>query len=115
MHELAICQAIMDQVEHLAKEHRAHRIRSVALKIGPSSDIEPYLLELAFPLVSAGTVAEGSKLMIIRPEIRIRCHQCSAVSTATLLKLACPECGNWQTELLNGDELTLASIEMVRV
>jgi hydrogenase nickel incorporation protein HypA/HybF len=114
MHELAICQAIMNQVETLAKEHHANRIRSVSVRIGPLSGIEPQLLELAFPLVSAGTVAEGSQLIILHPEIRIRCPTCNTVSVATPLRLACPACSQWRTELLSGDEMLLASVEMSR-
>ena len=48
MHELSICQALLDQVENVARDHGARRVSRVALRIGALSGIEPELLEHAF-------------------------------------------------------------------
>ncbi len=41
MHEMSICQALMDQVERIAKEQGASRVDSIVLSIGPLSGVEP--------------------------------------------------------------------------
>ena len=59
MHELAICQALVSQLEDIAGQQTAW-VRKVRVGIGPLSGIEPRLLESAYPLACAGTRAECS-------------------------------------------------------
>ena len=87
MHEMAICQALLEQVEGMARRHSA-RVTTVHLAIGPLSGVEPSLLERAYPLVCAGTVAEGSELAIETAAVRVRCRGCGAESTASAQRLA---------------------------
>jgi hydrogenase nickel incorporation protein HypA/HybF len=111
MHELAICQALIVQIEDIAGK-RAARVRQVYLGIGPLAGVEPRLLVDAYPLVCAGTVAEGSQLEIEETDIRVRCRVCGAETMATPNRLICGACGDWHTDLLAGDELLLLRIEL---
>jgi hydrogenase nickel incorporation protein HypA/HybF len=111
MHELAICQALLAQVEEIARKHAA-RVMRVRLSIGPLSGVEPGLLERAYPLACAGTVAEGSELAIEAAPVRVRCRDCGAESVAQLNRLLCGECGGWCTDLVSGDELLLLRVEL---
>lgn len=104
MHELSLCQALLDQVAQLACEHHARRVVSITLRIGPPSDVEPALLESVYPLASAGTVAADAVLMIDRPAVRLRCRSCRAESEADGSSLVCGACGQWRIEVLCGDE-----------
>ena len=111
MHELAICQALVSQLENIAGQHGG-RIRQVRVGIGPLAGIEPRLLESAYPLACAGTYAEGSQLEIQENDARVHCRKCGTDSTVIANRLACGACGNWQTELLAGDELLLLRVEL---
>ena len=44
MHELAVCQALMGQLDAIAERERAERILSLELRIGPLSGVVPELL-----------------------------------------------------------------------
>lgn len=114
MHELAICQSLMQQVETIAEREQARRIISITLRIGPLSGVESELLRQAFPVASAGTVAEQALLEIESQPVRIRCDQCGAEHEVPPNQLLCPACGEHQTRLLSGDELLLASLELER-
>jgi hydrogenase nickel incorporation protein HypA/HybF len=114
MHELSICQALMEQVERVAAEQRARRIVSVTLRIGPLAGVEPALLESAFPLASAGTLAADSRLVVERSAVRVRCRECGAESEAQSTRLLCGGCGQWRVEVLAGEELLLVSVELER-
>lgn len=114
MHELSVCQALISQVEDIARQHRATAIRRVNVRIGPLSGVEPDLLLQAFSLASAGTVAQDSRLEIERLPIRVRCESCDAETAAEPNKLVCGECGDWHTRLLSGDEMLLASVELAK-
>jgi len=115
MHELSICQALLKQVLDIAIDYPDHKIESITLKIGLLSGVEPLLLEPAFPLASAGTLAEKAKLIIESLPVKIRCLQCGAESDPPPNRLLCQHCGHWQTQLLGGDEMLLASIEFIDV
>jgi hydrogenase nickel incorporation protein HypA/HybF len=111
VHELAICQALLEQVEGIARE-RAGRVSRVRLAVGPLSGVEPGLLARAYPLACAGTAAEGSELDIDEAPVRVRCRSCGAESSASANRLLCGECGDWRTDLASGDELLLLDVEL---
>jgi len=114
MHELAVCQGLMQQVDRVAERERASRVTSVVLEIGPLSGVEAQLLKEAFPIASAGSVAEGAELLIEQAPIVVECLQCGARSEAKANKLVCGQCGNWRTRLVSGEEMLLKSLELER-
>lgn len=112
MHELSVCRALIAQVEKAARQHGAAGVKTVRVRIGPLSGVEPGLLEQAFPLASRGTVAEGAQLAIERPPVRVRCQNCGADSDAAPNRLLCRECGSPRTRLASGDEMLLTGVEL---
>ena len=111
MHELAICEALISQVEDIAGQRTAW-VRQVRVGIGPLSGIEPQLLASAYPLACVGTRAEGSQLEIEHTDVRVRCRGCGAETMAAPNRLVCGACGDWHTDLLAGDELLLLRVEL---
>jgi hydrogenase nickel incorporation protein HypA/HybF len=114
MHELSVCQALIDQLEVLAREQRAERVVSLVVGIGPLSGVEARLLKQAYPVAAAGTLAEGSELELEDRPIRVHCSACGEDSDATANRLLCASCGDWHTNLVSGDELVLTRVEFVR-
>ncbi|NNJ96789.1 MAG: hydrogenase maturation nickel metallochaperone HypA [Gammaproteobacteria bacterium] len=112
MHELAICQALINQIESIAAERNAIRAVSIVIGMGPLSGVEAQLLEHAYPVASAGSVADGAELVIEKLPVRVRCTQCDKESDVSPNKLICKHCGDWRTTLLSGDELMLMSVEL---
>ena len=112
MHELAICQALMNQVESIAAERNARSVVSIVVGMGPLSGVEAQLLKHAYPVASAGTIAEGARLVVENLPVRIKCTQCGSESDALPNKLVCKACGDWRTTLISGDELMLMRVEL---
>lgn len=113
MHEMSICQALLDQVEGLAAKHQAKGVTSITLRIGPLAGIEPDLLEHAFTLARAGTVADAAVLQIERLPVQVRCKECGAEGEVPPNRLLCPRCESWQCQVISGDEMLLASLELL--
>jgi len=103
----------MTQVSAIAEERQARSIAEITLRIGPLSGVEAELLMQAFPIASAGTLAESATLTIKQLPIRVRCQHCGAESEAKQNRLLCGECGDWHTQLISGDEMLLESVELV--
>ncbi|NEV63891.1 hydrogenase maturation nickel metallochaperone HypA [Thiorhodococcus minor] len=112
MHELSLCQALLDQVERVAKDHRATRVDRILLKVGPLSGVEPSLLKHAYPLAATGTIAEAAELVIEPAEVRVHCLDCGAETDAQPNRLLCGSCGSFKTRLVSGDEMLLANLEL---
>ena len=112
MHELSVCQALIEQVLQVAAEQQKTRVASITLAIGPLSGVEVALLRNAYPLAAAGTIAEHAELLIEETEVCVRCTGCGAESRVPANRLSCPQCGELRTQLESGDEMLLKSLEL---
>lgn len=112
MHELSVCLSLMQQVEALAREHNATSVTHIALRIGPLSGVEPELLRQSYPLATANTIAESAELIIETADLIVRCSQCGSETTVVPNKLLCGACGDFRTQVVSGDELTLLRVEL---
>jgi hydrogenase nickel incorporation protein HypA/HybF len=112
MHELAICQALIEQVQRVARDNAARRIVSITVSVGPLSGVEPQLLEHAYPLAAAGTVAEEARLVVVTVPVRVRCRSCRAESEAASNRLLCGRCNDWQVDVIAGEEMLLQRVEI---
>ncbi len=123
MHELAVAQALVEQVEAVIDQHQAShnndasssdawRATSVRVRIGPLAGVVPDLLATAFPLAAAGSRAEHAVLEFAHAPVQVRCQTCGAETEAAMNRLICGVCGDWHTQILSGDELLLESVEL---
>ena len=110
MHELAVCQALIGQVTDVAGKEKAATVSDIYVSVGPLSGVEGPLMQNAFPIAAAGTVADAATLHLDATPIRVRCEVCGAESEVTMNNLVCTECGDWRTTLISGDELLLQRV-----
>jgi len=113
VHELSICQSLLSQVTTLAVRHQAQQVTGITVRLGPLGGVVPELLTQAFSIAALGTVAEQAELIIETLPVRIHCQQCNFEGEVEPNHLVCPACSNWRTQLLSGDEMLLASVELV--
>jgi hydrogenase nickel incorporation protein HypA/HybF len=112
VHELSVCQSLLDEVRKIATSHGAGAVERITLEIGPLSGVEPELLARAFEIARAGTCAARATLSLQVLEITVRCTECGASSRALPNRLLCGACGGYRTRVLEGDELRLRAIEL---
>jgi hydrogenase nickel incorporation protein HypA/HybF len=112
MHELAICQALIRQVTEVADEKSATAVSDIFVSVGPLSGVESALLQNAFPIAAAGTMANGAELHIENLPVRVYCGACDIESAVAANRLLCDRCGGWQTKVVSGDELLLTRVEL---
>jgi hydrogenase nickel incorporation protein HypA/HybF len=113
VHELAICQSVLNQALAIAASHEAAGVGRITVRIGRLAGVEPDLLRRAFPLVAAGTPCEGAVLDIEDSPVTVCCHQCGATSGVPPNRLLCGGCGEWCVSVVSGEELLLASVELL--
>lgn len=113
MHELSLCQNIIDQLTDLALRHNAVAVKRIEVQVGVLSGVEPALLSQAFPFAQAGSIAEGATLVTETVLPCVACHSCGAESEARANDLRCAVCKSVETRLIRGRELILARVELV--
>ena len=112
MHELSICQGLVKEATRVASVQGAARVTRIVVAIGPLSGVEAPLLERAFTVARAGTIAHSALLEMEITPIAVRCEGCNAETPAAANKLLCGNCGDWKVQLKSGDELILKSVEL---
>jgi hydrogenase nickel incorporation protein HypA/HybF len=112
MHELSVCQGLIRQVEKVAAEHGAANVERIVLQVGGLSGVEPPLLERAFEIARAGTVAARAGLEIRTGPVVVQCRECGGRSAVPPNRLLCSYCGEWRVQVVEGEELLLLSVEL---
>jgi len=112
MHELAVCQGLINQAERIARDEGGSRVDNIVLSIGPLSGVEPPLLERAFEIARMGTMAEHAELEIQTGPIVVKCQICGSGGEARSNRLLCPGCGDWRVSVEQGDEMLLLRLEV---
>jgi hydrogenase nickel incorporation protein HypA/HybF len=108
MHELGLCEAIVDAVEKRAGDRPVARVR---VRVGRLHHVHPEAFDQSFALAAMGTVADAAQADLVLIPVEGRCKSCSASFEANEPIIACPSCGGLDVEQSGGDELTLESIE----
>jgi hydrogenase nickel incorporation protein HypA/HybF len=109
MHEVGMCESLLDAVERRAD---GRRVLGVKVRIGALHRVVEPSLDQAFELVAAGTVAEGAAVDLVVIPVQATCRSCGAVQECEDVPVSCPTCGGVELELTGGDDFTLESIRL---
>lgn len=112
MHELSLCEDLLEQVLTIAKQNKAKYVETITLDIGSLAGVEPVLIENAFSILKMATLAENAKLIIQTPPIIVECVVCGQQSTVSANNLVCLVCQSNETQLVHGDELILVNLTL---
>jgi hydrogenase nickel incorporation protein HypA/HybF len=113
MHELAIVEALIDQVgQELDRAGQPGRVLRVELSIGRLSGVLGESVRFAFGLLTPGTRVEGAELVIREPKAVCNCRACHAQSEIDDLVVECPRCASTDIIIEGGRDLLLQSIEI---
>jgi hydrogenase nickel incorporation protein HypA/HybF len=109
MHELGLCQGIVDAVERRAA---GRRVTGVKVRVGALHRVVEPALDQAFALAAAGTVAEGAEVEMVVVPVRVDCRGCGHQAASDDPFGACSNCGGTDLDMVGGDELVLESIAL---
>jgi hydrogenase nickel incorporation protein HypA/HybF len=110
MHEMAIAEQLIETVLSTAFQNKARQVEEVDLEIGEMRLVVPSALELAFEVVTQGTIAEGAALNIVERPITMKCNNCEATFPAEIGNFVCPSCKKAEGRIIEGNEILITSI-----
>ena len=112
MHEMALCQSVIDIIEEEAKRHAFSRVRGVWLEIGALSPVELEALRFGFDVVSRNTLADGAHLEIVGVPGSGWCMHCAKTVAVVRRCDPCPDCGTYQLQIIAGGDMRLKELEV---
>lgn len=112
MHELSLCQSIIDTLQQQAAVHHYSKVKEVRLEIGPFAAVDISALRFAFEVATRDTLAEGARLAIHSPEAIAYCTECECEVVIEQRYDACPHCGATGLRLISGDALQIKDLEV---
>lgn len=112
MHEMSICEGIVQVIESQAAVHDYQKVKTVWIEIGLLSGVEIEALKFCFDVVCRNSIAEDSALQIIEIPGQAWCMQCAKNLSVTARYNACPDCGSYQLLISGGDEMKIKELEV---
>ena len=113
MHEASIMQSVFDIAFAQLADNPVPRIGRLRLRVGALAGVVPEALEFAFEAMKPDTPAAHARLEIERVPARLVCCGCHGEFEPDCFPTACPTCGDWATEVRQGQELDLVLVELV--
>lgn len=113
MHELTIAREIIRVLSDSLSPEKLSRLKRINLLIGRTATVQEDCLRLGLEAVSKGTPFSGAVVNIEYVEPLFKCKSCARkYSTDNWFFAPCPGCGSYGCELVKGDELSVASVEL---
>ena len=112
MHEMSLCEGVLQILESEAGKQGFNRVKAVWLEIGELSSVEPEAMLFSFDAVTRDSLADGATLNIIRVPGQAWCMQCSKSVNVKQRFDACPDCGSYQLQVTGGDEMKIKELEV---
>ncbi len=113
MHEMALCEGVLQVLEDHAASQGFEQVKTVWLEIGELSSVEIDAMRFCFNAVMRGSIADQARLQIIETPGEAWCMQCSSKVPLHQRYDACPECGGYQLQIVAGDEMKIRELEVV--
>ncbi|MGD0680466.1 MAG: hydrogenase maturation nickel metallochaperone HypA [Terracidiphilus sp.] len=117
MHELSIVTSIVETVTEtlaaLPDSSRGARVLEVRLRVGALASVIPESLEFCWGIAIEGTPMEGSRLVVNMLPVVVHCDSCGQdAELEGVQSFRCPRCGEPCSDMRQGRELEIDSIEI---
>ena len=112
MHEMSLCEGVLQVIQDHAERQGFHRVETVWLEIGGLAGVEIEAMRFCFDAVTRGSLAEGARLEIIEVPGEARCMKCAKTVTVSQRFEACPDCGSYRLQVTGGEQMRIKELEV---
>lgn len=110
MHELWLCNSILEIVKQKAFEKKCMRVKKIILEIGQLAAIDKESLIFSFNITTEGTLAECATLQMIDIPGEAFCESCQKLGPIQQYYDACQLCGSHALNITQGEEIRVQSM-----
>lgn len=111
MHEMSITESVLEIVGEEMARNNLKTLKSLKLRVGELTAVEPEALRFCFEACIKGTPFEGALLEIEEVPLTGKCPKCLALFPLRDFVNACPACGQKPVEKATGTELDIVSMD----
>jgi len=112
MHEISLCESVVQLIEEQAVKQQFTRVKTVWLEIGALAGVETDAMYFSFEAVAEGSIADGAKLEIIDVAGEAFCPPCNSSVPVHARYDACPKCDHCPLEITAGEEMRIKELEV---
>ena len=112
MHELSLCEGVLQVLQHSAREQGFSRVKKVWLEIGSLAGVEPEAMRFNFDAVTRDTLADKAELEIVPIAGEAWCLPCAQTVPIAARFDACPHCGSYQLQVVGGEQMKVKELEV---
>jgi len=113
MHEMSLCESIINALEVQAKQQGFSHVKGVWLEIGALAAIDIDAMRFSFDVVAKNTLADQAALTIHTVSGQGLCRLCGAQSQLIHRYDACASCGEYNLQVTDGEQMKIKEIEVV--
>ncbi len=112
MHELSIARDIFEIVGEEMVKCGAKELRSLKVRIGELTAVDPEALRFAFDSCTTNTPMQGATFIIEEVALTGKCGECATEFPIIDFGNRCPHCSCASVERVTGAELDIISMEV---
>lgn len=113
MHEMALCESLLDSLREAAREHGFTRVTRVRLAVGAFAGVETEALRFGFDVVMRGSLADSAELDILGEPGTAWCFDCGTTVELSDRMAPCPLCGGERLRPNGGTDMRIKDLEVV--
>jgi len=111
MHELGIATEIINIVQHEMIKRHLDKIKTIGLRIGALSGVDPEALTFGFQAATMDTPLTGTELAIEHIPVQGSCKSCDKEFEVKDFIFICPHCDSRDIQIMHGEELDISYLE----
>ena len=112
MHEFSIAVNILNTVSKKLDESNGTKVHKVEIEIGQFSGIEEEALVQALEVAKENTLSQRACFQIESIKGKLRCSKCLHEFLAEDVYELCPKCNNPFSDIIDGKQLVIKSMEI---
>ncbi|MDE7548756.1 hydrogenase maturation nickel metallochaperone HypA [Acetobacter fabarum] len=113
MHEMSLCESLLDVIEESARREGFTKVTCVRVEVGRFAGVELSAMRFGFEVVARGTVAEGAGLDFVDVPGSAWCFDCGQTVTLGNRLDPCSKCGGVRLQPSGGMEIRLKDMEVI--
>ncbi|GAB4064013.1 hydrogenase maturation nickel metallochaperone HypA [Ancylobacter sonchi] len=113
MHEMALCESLLDSLRDAARAHGFAKVTKVRLVVGPFAGVEVEALRFGFDVVMRGSLAEDARLEILDEPGTAWCFDCNETVGLPDRLSPCPACGGERLRPNGGTDMRIKDLEVM--
>ena len=112
MHELSLCESVLDIIHEEARKQGFTRVTEVTLEIGGLAAVDEQAMRFSFDAVVKDTLADSASLHIISIKPKGNCRECGNLVNVNERYDCCPICGGFDIGIVQGEEMRIKEMEV---